>query len=112
MAVTTPERTTPTGRETLRAVPEEAIDTPALDNSAPVAENAEVTSQRIDTDPEDGNRLTRGGGSNDGDPDPAAFRMNRIASRAHEIYLARGGEHGRDMEDWLQAEREIDREDE
>ena len=35
-------------------------------------------------------------------------RMNRIARRAHEIYEARGGEHGKALEDWLQAEREID----
>ena len=34
--------------------------------------------------------------------------MNRIARRAHEIYEARGGEHGKALEDWLQAEREID----
>jgi DUF2934 family protein len=37
-------------------------------------------------------------------------RMNRIAERAHEIYERRGGEHGRALEDWLQAEREIDAE--
>lgn len=37
-------------------------------------------------------------------------RMNRIARRAHEIYEARGGEHGSALEDWLQAEREIDAE--
>jgi hypothetical protein len=37
-------------------------------------------------------------------------RMDRIARRAHEIYEARGGEHGRALEDWLQAEREIDAE--
>lgn len=37
-------------------------------------------------------------------------RMNRIARRAHEIYEARGGQHGKAMEDWLQAEREIDAE--
>ena len=37
-------------------------------------------------------------------------RMNRIARRAHELYEARGGEHGRALEDWLQAEREIDSE--
>jgi DUF2934 family protein len=35
-------------------------------------------------------------------------RMNRIARRAHEIYEARGGNHGKALEDWLQAEREID----
>jgi hypothetical protein len=34
--------------------------------------------------------------------------MNRIARRAHEIYEARGGEHGTAMEDWLAAERQID----
>ena len=37
-------------------------------------------------------------------------RMNRIARRAHEIYEERGGEQGRALEDWLQAEREIDAE--
>jgi hypothetical protein len=31
----------------------------------------------------------------------------RIRQRAHEIYLARGGEDGQEMSDWLQAEREI-----
>jgi hypothetical protein len=35
-------------------------------------------------------------------------RLNRISRRAYELYQARGGEHGRDLEDWLQAEREID----
>ncbi len=31
----------------------------------------------------------------------------RIARRAYEIYLQRGGEHRHDLDDWLQAEREI-----
>jgi hypothetical protein len=30
-----------------------------------------------------------------------------IAGRAYEIYLARGGQHGHDVEDWLQAEHEL-----
>jgi hypothetical protein len=30
-----------------------------------------------------------------------------IARRAFEFYLARGGAHGHDLEDWLQAEREL-----
>ena len=30
-----------------------------------------------------------------------------ISTRAYEIHLSRGGEHGRDVEDWLQAEREV-----
>lgn len=30
-----------------------------------------------------------------------------IGRRAYEIYLERGGQHGRDDEDWYQAEREL-----
>ena len=30
-----------------------------------------------------------------------------IAQRAYALYLARGGQEGHDVEDWLQAEREI-----
>jgi hypothetical protein len=33
--------------------------------------------------------------------------QSEIARRAYEIYLARGGSHGCDLEDWLQAEREL-----
>ena len=42
-------------------------------------------------------------------PRPEA-RLNRIARRAHEIYEERGGHDGRALDDWLQAEREIDTE--
>jgi hypothetical protein len=31
----------------------------------------------------------------------------QIRQRAHEIFVARGGEPGRELEDWLQAEREL-----
>ncbi len=31
----------------------------------------------------------------------------QIARRAYEIYLDRGGSHGYDIEDWLQAEQEL-----
>ena len=30
-----------------------------------------------------------------------------IARRAYELFLQRGAEHGRDLEDWLTAEREL-----
>lgn len=30
-----------------------------------------------------------------------------IAQRAYELYLERGAEPGRDVDDWLQAEREL-----
>jgi hypothetical protein len=32
---------------------------------------------------------------------------HEIAARAHELFQARGGDHGRDLDDWLQAEREL-----
>ena len=34
-------------------------------------------------------------------------REENIKRRAYEIYLERGEEPGRDLEDWLQAEREL-----
>ncbi len=30
-----------------------------------------------------------------------------IARRAHELYVQRGGEHGKDLEDWVRAEKEL-----
>ena len=35
-------------------------------------------------------------------------RTELIRKRAYEIYLERGGVPGRDLEDWLSAEREVD----
>ena len=35
--------------------------------------------------------------------------IDQIAQRAYEIYQSRGGTDGQDMEDWLQAERELRR---
>lgn len=42
-------------------------------------------------------------------PHTAAHRPSpaTIAGRAYEIYLDRGGQHGHNLEDWLQAEREL-----
>ena len=34
-------------------------------------------------------------------------RHEEIRSRAFEIYLERGGQPGRELDDWLQAEREL-----
>jgi hypothetical protein len=30
-----------------------------------------------------------------------------VARRAYDLYLARGREHGHDVDDWLRAEREL-----
>ena len=37
----------------------------------------------------------------------SASERDRIAERAYQLYEARGGGDGRDMDDWLQAEREL-----
>jgi len=33
--------------------------------------------------------------------------LDDVRNRAHELFLARGGIHGYDVDDWLQAEREL-----
>ena len=42
-----------------------------------------------------------------GDTTAAVIDRERIASRAYELYVARGGQHGRALEDWLEAEQEL-----
>lgn len=42
-----------------------------------------------------------------GDTTLASFDRDRIAERAYELYLERGGSHGQDMDDWFRAEREL-----
>lgn len=32
-----------------------------------------------------------------------------VARRAYDLFLARGAEHGHDLDDWLTAEREVSR---
>jgi hypothetical protein len=39
--------------------------------------------------------------------DPHPYDRDRVARRAYELYLARGGSHGSDWDDWLAAEREL-----
>jgi len=36
--------------------------------------------------------------------------IERVRARAHEIYLARGGLHGRDLDDWFEAEKQVRKE--
>jgi hypothetical protein len=38
---------------------------------------------------------------------PATASTGNVARRAYDRYLARGCEHGHDVDDWLQAEREL-----
>jgi len=60
----------------------------------------------------DGSRVARGCGvparrRTDVEPPRRDPITEAIALRAYELFLARGGQHGRDLEDWLQAEREL-----
>ena len=38
---------------------------------------------------------------------PSGVTEEDIAQRAYQLYLARGGEDGHALDDWLQAEREL-----
>jgi Protein of unknown function (DUF2934) len=38
---------------------------------------------------------------------PATIADGDVARRAYDLYLGRGCEHGHDVDDWLQAEREL-----
>jgi hypothetical protein len=40
-------------------------------------------------------------------PQDGHGRLDLIARRAYERFQMRGGEHGRDQEDWFEAEREL-----
>ena len=40
-------------------------------------------------------------------PSASGVTPDAIARRAYEIYMSRGGTHGHDIDDWLQAEREL-----
>ncbi len=45
------------------------------------------------------------------DPGPSLEpTLEEIRQRAHEIYLARGGTPGNDLEDWLRAEQQLKQE--
>ncbi|MBI1734827.1 MAG: DUF2934 domain-containing protein [Candidatus Rokubacteria bacterium] len=40
-------------------------------------------------------------------PSNGGADRDAIARRAYELFQARGGQHGYEIEDWLQAEREL-----
>lgn len=45
----------------------------------------------------------------DGGTTAAYSDRKRIAERAYELYVTRGGGDGRDLDDWLDAERDLAR---
>jgi len=93
-------RRAPVRRRTDKAVPAAAghaaemaaVTAPA--DLAPVAAGHQALQTMTSTDI--GQPLTSNGPS-----------LAQIERRAYEIYLARGGTNGRDLEDWLEAERQL-----
>ena len=55
----------------------------------------------------DGGVATATAPQNAGDTTAANIDRERVARRAYELYLERGGGDGLAMEDWLAAEREL-----
>ena len=45
--------------------------------------------------------------SKKGNGETEPFNPDEVAQRAYEIYQRRGGDHGADLDDWLEAEREL-----
>ena len=79
-------------RSTARPAPRAVVQT-ASSKPRVVRKRSVVSKAAPPINPDAGDGLTL---------DPAA-----IAGRAYELFLADGGEHGRDVEHWLQAEREL-----
>jgi Protein of unknown function (DUF2934) len=77
---------------------------PGQNRPAPSASTTVQDDQSVDTASGGGASVAGVAGRQNGS------RMHRIAERAHEIYERRGGENGKALDDWLQAEREIDEE--
>ena len=52
-------------------------------------------------------RPARDAGKGNGAPDEHFNDADAVAKRAYELYLERGGQHGADLDDWLEAERQL-----
>jgi cytoskeletal protein RodZ len=72
-----------------------------MDVSSKLKSNSGVAPQATSTQPETG-EVSVGNSA----------RTEEIRRRAYEIYLERGKQSGRDVDDWLQAEQEFERGDE
>ena len=52
-------------------------------------------------------RAVREAGKGNGSPQDHLNDADAVAKRAYELYLERGGQHGADLDDWLEAERQL-----
>ena len=52
-------------------------------------------------------RSMRDAGKGNGSPQEHLNDADAVAKRAYELYLERGSQHGADLDDWLEAERQL-----
>jgi hypothetical protein len=102
-APTTPGRAA-SKRASNRRSPNPNRHSTATSASLGAVPNNDVTRNDVITESEQ----QMSGSTDEPNPLRAESRMSRIAKRAHEIYEAYGGQDGKAIEHWLQAESEID----
>ena len=61
------------------------------------------------TEKEDSNSESSAGADSPSDDLSPTSDHNRVVQRAYERFQMRGGEHGRELEDWFEAERDLKR---
>lgn len=54
-----------------------------------------------------GENITENAAKSPNPPEPDAPTNEEIRARAYQIHLERGSPHGYDLDDWLEAEREL-----
>ena len=108
------ERTTRAGRTRRREPPPPPAETVAATEGAEPGAEPIVLAERITViaeaplAAETGRDPDIGGFAAEAAPTPAERRWRMIAERAYELASERGFEPGRELEDWLRAESEVD----
>jgi hypothetical protein len=75
---------------------------------APVAAAPKTATPKPEaTQPQAPNTLKAEAPAPRAEPQPAGPTHEQIARRAHALFVARGGQHGHHLDDWLRAEREL-----
>lgn len=88
-------------RDTTQPTPEQRSLDKSLPRTFPVQPEAPAASDSTDDKPS----------QSSGEADRTRQREDRVREAAHRRFIERGREHGHDVEDWLDAERDVDRED-
>jgi hypothetical protein len=66
-------------------------------------------SNRPSNDTAEATKPSRGSRRGNGAPENHLNDADAVAKRAYEIYQSRGSTHGADLDDWLEAERQLKR---